>query len=85
MNLGIALDAKGDHTQATAQYRKAVALMPRSADAHCNLGGALSTEGRYEEAIIEFREGLKFKPNFAECEQSLAETERLKKSSTNPP
>ncbi len=52
---GLYLHRLGKLTEAEVHYRKAVALMPRSAEAHYNLGLLLVDLERYQEAVPEAR------------------------------
>jgi tetratricopeptide (TPR) repeat protein len=62
LNLGLALQAKGDAGGAVAAFRRAIDLEPRYAAAHFNLGNALRDKGLLDEAILEYRRALDLDP-----------------------
>src|SRR5216683_1801703 len=64
-NLGSALDAKGQHDAAIAEFKEAIRLKPDNAAAHYNLGFALNADGQRDAAIAEFKEALRPKPDYA--------------------
>ena len=49
-DLGNALHATGRTNEATESYRRAIALNPRSTEAHSNLGRILCDLSQFEEA-----------------------------------
>jgi serine/threonine-protein kinase len=57
-----ALRDQGKLDEAIACYKKAIALDPKSADAHNNLGFALDRVGRQKEAIEAWREAVRLNP-----------------------
>jgi tetratricopeptide (TPR) repeat protein len=62
VNLGLALDNKGDLQGAIGEYREALRLNPNNDIAHYNLGLALDDKGDLEGAIGEYREALRLNP-----------------------
>jgi serine/threonine protein kinase len=56
-NLGVALAAQRKLYQAMTAYRKAIALRPGYAEAHCNLGAVLEQLGRFAQALEARRKG----------------------------
>ncbi|MBI3370698.1 MAG: tetratricopeptide repeat protein [Betaproteobacteria bacterium] len=73
MNLGIALQAAQDLAAATTSYRRAIALDPGYAAAHCNLGLARLILGEYARAEVDFRRALNLRPEFPEAWVGLAD------------
>ncbi|MEM7411947.1 MAG: tetratricopeptide repeat protein [Myxococcota bacterium] len=71
--------------EAADAYRRAIALDPRYADAHCNLGSLLFNSGRVDEARDHFEETLALDPRHVEgnlnlgtlCEESGADETAL--------
>jgi len=62
VNLGVALDKKGDLEAAIGEYREALRLNPNNDIAHYNLGLALDDKGDLEGAVGEYRETLRLNP-----------------------
>jgi tetratricopeptide (TPR) repeat protein len=60
--MNYALDNKGDHDGAIAEYRKALALEPGLDLAHYGLGLALAATGRRKEAGGEFQKANRLNP-----------------------
>jgi tetratricopeptide (TPR) repeat protein len=73
--LGRALQARGELEEAIEQFRRALRIDPRFAEAHNNLGVALAKQGRLVEAIAEVREALRLKPDLTEANVNLARME----------
>jgi serine/threonine-protein kinase len=71
MNLGRALQDKGQVNEAIAFYQKVLALDPRYAAAHSNLGTALYDKGQVEEAIACFRQAIELDPKHAAAHSNL--------------
>jgi tetratricopeptide (TPR) repeat protein len=71
VNLGLALDKKGDLGAAIAEYRQALQLNPDSTIAHYNLGLALNDKGDLEAAIHEYREALRLNPGMVNAHEFL--------------
>ena len=76
----------GDHAEAVARFRKAIAAMPdteRTANAWNDMGWSLQQLGRYEEAVAAFRKALLLRPVFPLARNNLDAAQRqldLKKS-----
>jgi tetratricopeptide (TPR) repeat protein len=70
-NLGLALVTAGQHEQAIAALRRAVALQSDFADAWGNLGGALDETGERSEAIACFRRAIALRPDSADFYNNL--------------
>ena len=70
-NLGNALLACGNASNAVEQYRKATALEPEFADAHLNLGTALLRDGNPRQAITAYEQALAIRPDYADARRSL--------------
>lgn len=71
---GNRLRRSGELAAAVAQYRRAVALDPASADARYNLGIALRQAGELRESALAFRAAASLDPNDAEAVQNAVET-----------
>jgi len=65
-NLGVALQALGQHEEAAGHYRQAVALKPDFIGARYNLGNALLELGRHEEALASYRAVSALDPAYPE-------------------
>lgn len=72
---------------AVAEYREALTLAPKWADARYNLALALESEGKFSEAAAEFKQYLKLKPKETEkIEDKLAALEAKQQlAQTAPP
>ncbi len=70
-NLGNALKARGDRSNAEQSYRCALALNPHNADAHANLGILLEEQGRLEEAKNCYQRALRAAPTMLLVQLSL--------------
>jgi protein O-GlcNAc transferase len=64
VNLGVTLQRQGYPTLATRLAERAIALRPRSVEAHVNLGSALADLGRFEEAHAAYRRVIELAPSF---------------------
>jgi tetratricopeptide (TPR) repeat protein len=64
LNLGVALEVRGDLDGAITQYREAIHLKADYVDAHNNLGNALRQKGLLDEAVAECREALRLKKDY---------------------
>jgi Flp pilus assembly protein TadD len=72
---GLKLAKKSEHTQATTEFQKAVALDPEFADAHSNLGTEYFMAGRVAESRIEFLRAVELNPGLAIAYTNLATAE----------
>jgi Tfp pilus assembly protein PilF len=69
---GCELDAERETwDEADACYRRAIALDPSYADAHCNLGSLLFNRGRRDEARVEFKRAVELSPRHVEAHLNL--------------
>jgi len=67
----MALEKKGQHSAAVAEWRKALELDPEDAKANNNLGLGLTRDGRLDEAIPHFEKAVEGDPRFAEAYNNL--------------
>jgi tetratricopeptide (TPR) repeat protein len=74
LNLGACLARRGRLPEAEKEFRRAVELQPKLADAHFNLGVALAQQDRNPEAIRSFRAAIDIKPDYAAAWGSLGLT-----------
>ncbi|MGA2788911.1 MAG: tetratricopeptide repeat protein [Verrucomicrobiota bacterium] len=63
LNLGVALEQKGELSEALAEYRAAEQLTPELYHIHYNIGHLLDNLGHPNEALAEYREAILLKPN----------------------
>jgi tetratricopeptide (TPR) repeat protein len=70
-NLAEACRMAGDVKGSVEAGRKAVALVPHSADAYNHLGLALQMQGSFEEAEAAFKDALELRPDFALAHNNL--------------
>jgi tetratricopeptide (TPR) repeat protein len=78
LNLGSALQDKGDLEGAVAAYRRALDLDPKYAWAHIGLGAALYHMGDLEGAVAAFRRALALDPEDAMAHTNLGNALRRK-------
>jgi tetratricopeptide (TPR) repeat protein len=71
VNLGVALDQKGEPNKALEQYRAAEQLAPELYHIHNNIANILDKLGRPAEALAEYREAVRLKPDLAFLHNSL--------------
>jgi serine/threonine-protein kinase len=71
LNLGIALQGKGQVDEAIACYAKAIALDPKYAAAHYNFGNALYVWDQVDGAITWWRKAIALDPKYAEAHNNL--------------
>jgi tetratricopeptide (TPR) repeat protein len=71
VNLGVALEQKGESSRALEQYRAAEQLAPELYHIHSNLGGLLERMGQPAEALAEYREAVRRKPDLAFLHNNL--------------
>ncbi len=69
--LGYILAGQRKTEEATAEFRKAIEIDPRDADAHYNLGLALADQHKAEEAIAEYRKAIEIDPRDAQAHNNL--------------
>ena len=71
-NLARLLEANNEASQAIAQWREVVRLLPQSPQAYYHLGNLLDTMGRSEEGLSCFEEALRRNPNLPEAHNGRA-------------
>ena len=71
INLGLALNQRGNKTDAIIQFRKALSLNPYSSSAHNDLGIVLKDTGHLDEAIAQYYEALQYNSAYAEAHYNL--------------
>lgn len=71
-NLGLLYLARNELTLAERHFRRALALQPGLAQAHCNLGIALSELGRAAEAVGSFQQAIAVAPGLLAARENLA-------------
>ena len=71
INLGLALNQRGDKKDAILHLHKALELNPYSSSAHNDLGIVLKDIGRLDEAIEQYHEAIKYNPKNAEAYYNL--------------
>lgn len=62
---GVSLRALGRHAEAVEEFKKALALDPRSAEAHHQLGNAFKSLQRHAEAVVSLRRASELAPKNA--------------------
>ena len=60
--MGLVLSRRGETEEAVREWRRALALDPKHADAHNALGRALYQRGAVAEALANWREGIGLQP-----------------------
>ncbi|MBT5551768.1 MAG: tetratricopeptide repeat protein [Nitrospina sp.] len=70
-NLGIALEERGNISEAIAQYQIAIKVKSDFAPPHNNLGNLLFATKKTDEAIIYFNSALKLRPDYAMAHNNL--------------
>jgi serine/threonine-protein kinase len=78
LNLGSALDEKGQVDEAIACFKRAITLDPVYAAAHDSLGTALMHKGRVNDAIECYHKALDLDPMFAHAHNNLGGALRAK-------
>jgi len=79
---------EGDWEGAVAQYREAIRINPRYANAYDNLGAVLARQGKTREAVEQYRQALALDRNHAGAKTHLAqalETLRREQGQGPPP
>jgi hypothetical protein len=69
--LGVALDEKGQFSEAIPHFLESIRLNPNHADVHYNLGVAFYQTGRIDEAILQFMEAIRMRPDHAQAHNNL--------------
>jgi Flp pilus assembly protein TadD len=72
-NRGLALAGAGDFAAAERQYREAIGLNPRLAEAWNGLGHSLKKQKRFDESLAAYGEALRLRPDFPLAMQYLGE------------
>lgn len=70
-NLGTALAAKGEVSEAEQSYRRAIELQPELVGPHNNLGEVFRKTGRLDEATTCYRRAIEFDPECAAAHNNL--------------
>jgi serine/threonine protein kinase/tetratricopeptide (TPR) repeat protein len=71
VNLGVALQARGELNEAIFEYRQAIRLKKTYANAYYNLGVALKEKGQLDKAIAAYREAIRLKKDDAWAHNNL--------------
>jgi len=71
LNLGSALDEKGQSDAAITEFQEAIRLRPGSAQAHNNLGLGIVRQGQLDEGISQYHEAIRLKPDYALAHSNL--------------
>ncbi|MBN1341386.1 MAG: tetratricopeptide repeat protein [Phycisphaerae bacterium] len=71
-NLSVALRKSGRNDEAVERLKRALAILPTSAEAHNDLGILLAGRRRYDEAIGHYEQALRSRPGWSAVENNLA-------------
>jgi Flp pilus assembly protein TadD len=71
LNLGSALDEKGQSDEAIREFQEAIRLKPGYVLARNNLGVAIVKKGQIDEGISQYREAIRLKPDYAFAHNNL--------------
>jgi len=71
LNLGSALEEKGQFDEAIREFQEAIRLKPGYVLAHNNLGVALVRKGQIDEGINHYHEAIRLKPDYALAHSDL--------------
>lgn len=74
MSCGVIAGLRGDHAQAEAYCRQALAIDPKMPGAHLNLGFALRNQGKLAEASLSFKRAAELRAAYSEALDALAHT-----------
>jgi tetratricopeptide (TPR) repeat protein len=69
--LGETYSSVGRHNEAMDVFKKAVAINPKSADAHKGLGITYCANGMFDKAVVEFKEAIAVNPTVADVHNNL--------------
>ena len=72
-NLGQLLLGRGQLTEATAVFRRALGYSPGIAELHFLLANSLYLAGKGQEALVELQAAVRLKPGFAAAQDALRE------------
>jgi tetratricopeptide (TPR) repeat protein len=72
VHLAAALTEAGEHEEAAASYRRAIALKPDYAQAHYNLGSLVQAQGDFAGALACFERAIEAEPDFASAHWNAA-------------
>jgi tetratricopeptide (TPR) repeat protein len=70
-NLGVGLQEAHRLDEATAHFRRSVALRPDYAPAYSNLASVLRLQGKVAESVAAFRRALELQPDFPDAQYNL--------------
>lgn len=84
-NLGMALLQTGDEASAVTCFRQAIAIFPRSPNAHLNLARVAMANQRYQEAAVELEAVLALDPSSAHIRQAVDQARALATANGNVP
>ena len=76
---GGAYSDKGKFDLAIADYKKALEINPKSAEAYNNRGNAYFSKGKFDQAIADFNKALEINPRYAEAYYNRGNVYYLKK------
>jgi Flp pilus assembly protein TadD len=71
LNLGSALDEKGQFDEAIREFQEAIRLKPDYVLAHNNLGVAIVRKGQIDKGISQYHEAIRLKPDYALAHNNL--------------
>ena len=72
-NLGVALQALGEHKKAITSYEKAIEIDPNFANAYSNLGNALNLLSEFKNAITCYEKAIEINPSFTSAYNDLGQ------------
>jgi tetratricopeptide (TPR) repeat protein len=71
-NLGVALGLKGRTDEAMENYKKAIRLDPKNAEAHYNLGNIFLSQNKFKQAIGEYEKAVSINPKYTKANINLS-------------